>query len=126
MDLFLLNRYAITGLLVGLNVLAVIAPGRLGTGTANGLVFDVIESSEKLAVGTVHVGLVSGDTDDVENVGGLVEDKVHFFQRAAGGLGEEEVDSGDNGGITVKGEVSTKCGSMMRERTYMTAKMTYV
>jgi len=74
---------------------------------ANGFILDVIQSAEQLAMGAVHVGLVAGDTDAVQDTSGLVEDAVHFFQRATGGLGEEEVDDGDDSGIT--GDVSIEC-----------------
>lgn len=113
-SLFLLTRVAINGLLVVLNVLAVDALGSLGgvaedTGAADSLIFHVVESSEELAVGTVHVRFTTGKTDDVEDIGGLVEDAVHFFQGAACGLGEEEVDNGDDSGITGRRKVSVKC-----------------
>jgi hypothetical protein len=98
-----------------LDVLAVDTLGILdgiaeGAGAADGFVFDVVQGAEQLAVGAVHVGLVAGETDAVEDVGCLVEDAVHFFQRAAGGLGEEEVDDGNDGGVTREVKVSIRVG----------------
>lgn len=37
--------------------------------------------------------------DDVERVCCLVEDLIHLFEGAVGGLGEEEPDAGDDGGV---------------------------
>lgn len=104
--LYLLIGVAVTSLLVVLNVL-VLAGSVLGgvaenADAANGFVLDIIQSPEELAVGAVHVGLVAGERDAVEDVGCLVENAVHFFQRAAGGLGEEEVDDRDDGSITIE------------------------
>lgn len=68
-------------------------------GAADGLVLDVIEGTEEFTVGTVHVRLVAGERDAVEDVGGLMEDAVHLLQGTHGGLGEEEVDHGDDEGV---------------------------
>lgn len=104
--LYLLIGVAVTSLLVVLNVL-VVAGSVLGgvaenADATNGFVLDIIQSAEELAVAAIHVGLVTGERDDVEDVGGLVENAVHFFQRAAGGLGEEEVDDRNDGGVTME------------------------
>lgn len=111
--LFALAGVAVTQLLRLLGVFSVIdlvAGGALGrvaenAGAANRLVLDVVQGAEQFTVGAVHVRLVPGEFDHVEDAGGLVEDAVHLFQRTIGGLGEEEVDDGDDEGVTV--EVST-------------------
>lgn len=73
------------------------------TGTTNGLVLDIIQGAEQFTVGPVHVRLAAGEGDTVEDVGSLVENAVHFLQRAHGGLGKEEVDHGDDEGVAEKG-----------------------
>lgn len=45
------------------------------------------------------VGLIDGDLDDVEDVGGFLEDHVHFLQRAQASLREEEVGHGEDEGV---------------------------
>lgn len=104
-----LRAVAIAQLLGGLGVLSVSSVTASGVlllgesaGTADSLVLDVVEGAEQFTVRTVHVRLVAGDADTVEDVGGLVEDAVHLLQRTQGGLGEEEVDGGDDGGVTVR------------------------
>lgn len=52
-----------------------------------------------VSVLVVHERLLDRDGDDVEDVGGLLEDQVHFFQRAVAGLGEEEVNGRKDEGV---------------------------
>lgn len=99
MVLFLITRVARAVFLA--NVLMVIVRSTFGrvaedAGATDGVVLDVIEGAEEFTVGTVHVRLVAGERDTVEDVGGLVEDAVHLLQRTHGGLGEEEVDHWDD------------------------------
>jgi hypothetical protein len=53
----------------------------------------------ELTVLVVAIGLLDRDTDGVEDVGGLLEDHVHFLEGAAAGFGEEEVDDWEDGGV---------------------------
>lgn len=69
------------------------------TGTANGLVFDIVQGAEQFTIGTVHVWLVARERDTVEDAGGLVENAVHLLQGTHGGLWEEKVDHGDHEGV---------------------------
>lgn len=102
--LLLLAAGAIVQLLRVLGVLGVASSVLLrvgdGAGAADSLILDVVEGAEELAVGAVHVRLVAGQRDAVEDVGRLVEDAVHLLQGTHGGLWEAEVDDGDDGGIT--------------------------
>jgi hypothetical protein len=52
-----------------------------------------------VAVFVVHEWLLDGNRNDVENVGRLLEDHVHLLQRPVPGLGEEEVDDGEDGEV---------------------------
>jgi hypothetical protein len=51
------------------------------------------------AVLVVHERLLDRDRHDVEDVCGLLEDQVHFFEGPVAGLGEEEVDGGEDEGV---------------------------
>jgi hypothetical protein len=51
------------------------------------------------AVLVVHEGLLDRDGDHVEDVCGLLEDKVHLFEGSVAGLREEEVDGGEDEGV---------------------------
>lgn len=72
--------------------------------TADCIVFHVADGVEQLPGLAVHVRLVAGNLDHAEDAAGLVEDTVHLLQRTVGGLGEEEVDNGDDGGIAKRGQ----------------------
>ena len=79
--------------------------GRVGedAGAADGLVLDVVQGAEKLAVGSVHVWFVASERHHMEDVLCLAEDAVHLLQGTHGGLWEEEVDDGDDSSVAVKG-----------------------
>jgi hypothetical protein len=70
-------------------------------GTTQVLLGDLIVD-EKLALLSIAVGLVAGNGDNVENAGSLVEDGVHLFEGAVGGLWVEEVDDGEDKGVAVE------------------------
>lgn len=53
----------------------------------------------KLAVLVVAVRLLDRVCDGVEDVGGFLEDGIHFLQRSVPGLGEEEVHDGEHEGV---------------------------
>lgn len=67
-------------------------------GTAK-MLLGVLVVDKKLAILAVAVGLVTGDRDDVEDTGCLVEDCVHFFQRSVGCLWVEEVYDREDEGV---------------------------
>lgn len=69
-------------------------------GTADVLVVNLLEITEKFALIVVHVGLLLRGFNDAENAACLPEDSVHLFQRALGSLGVEEVDHGEDNGVT--------------------------
>lgn len=60
----------------------------------------ILVVDENIAIFVVAMWLSSGDTDDLEDVVGLLEDKIHLLQRSIGCFGIEEVDSWENGSIT--------------------------
>ena len=53
--------------------------------------------------------------------GRFLEDDVHFFERAVGGFGVDEVDNGDDEGVA--GGMLAAGNGGERRKTYMTAKM---
>lgn len=55
----------------------------------------------ELAVLVKAVRLSDGVVHDVENVGGLLEDVVHFFERAVARLGVEEPYDGEDDGVAL-------------------------
>lgn len=69
--------------------------------TPHSLIFDICETPEQFTVLAVHMWFVVSEGDDIEDVGSLVEDTVHFFQGAMGGLWEEEEDDWEDSGVAV-------------------------
>lgn len=66
------------------------------------LVIDLINRDEELSVLAILMRLNLCLADDGEGTlptGDLVEDDVHFLEGSEGGLGVEEVDSGDHDGV---------------------------
>lgn len=53
----------------------------------------------EVAMLVVAVGLLEGDGGGIEDACALLEDIVHFLERAVAGLGEEEVHDGDDEGV---------------------------
>ena len=99
---FILPR---TQLLVMLNMLTVllvvviddtVLPHRM-----HGIVFDVVDCVQELAVSAVHVRFLLGGAHEREDAGGFAEDAVHFFEGAAGGFGVEEEDYGEDEGVAI-------------------------
>lgn len=71
------------------------------TGAAE-MLLGILVVDEELTVFAVAVGLVASNRNNVEDIGGLLEDDIHLLKRSVGGLGIEEVDdredeSVDNG-----------------------------
>lgn len=46
------------------------------------------------------MGLIGSNLDTVKDTVGLLEDDIHLLERAAAGLGEEEVDRWENECVT--------------------------
>lgn len=71
----------------------------IGVAGTTQVLLSVLVVDEELALLAVAVGLVAGNGDQVEHVVGLVEDCVHFLQRAVGGFGVEEIDDREDEGV---------------------------
>lgn len=67
----------------------------------HGIVLDVVDRVQELAVSAVHVRFFLGRAHEGEDAGGFAEDAVHFFEGAAGGFGVEEEDYGEDEGVAV-------------------------
>lgn len=74
----------------------------------------------ELTMLVVAVGLLDRVRDGVEDVRGLLEDVVHFFERTVTSLGEEEVHRGEDESVAVISSVHAQglhwlgqsCGSL--------------
>ena len=74
-----------------------VGPGDRG---APAVLVRLLVVDEQLAVLAVAARLVARDLDDGEDGVALVEDGVHFLERAVGGFGVEEVDDRVDGSVT--------------------------
>jgi hypothetical protein len=63
----------------------------------------------EVSVLVVAVWLVNGNGNAVEDVGGLLEDGIHFFQGTVASLRKEEVDAREHESVTMM--VSLSSGS---------------
>ena len=69
-----------------------------------------------VAVLVVHVWLLDGNWNDVENARRLLEDQVHLFEGPVARLGEEEVDGGEDKGVyDGEDDVGLQSGSEVRK-----------
>lgn len=57
---------------------------------------------EQFSILAVATGFLARNPDNRPDGFGLVEDCVHFFQRAVGGFRVEEVDHGEDEGVTIE------------------------
>jgi hypothetical protein len=55
----------------------------------------------EVSVLVVAVWLMDGNANAVEDVGGLLEDGIHFFQGTIASLREEEVDTGEHESVAI-------------------------
>lgn len=76
----------------------------------------------ELTVLIVTIRLLDGDLDDVEDIGGLLEDGVHFLQGTVACFWEEEVDCRKHKEIAVTA-VSHIVDGLGNLISYITAKM---
>ena len=89
----MLNMFAVLLVLVVDNT---VLPHRV-----HGIVLDVVDCVQELAVSAVHVRFLLGGAHESEDAGGFAEDAVHFFKGAAGGFGVEEEDYGEDEGVAI-------------------------
>lgn len=69
-------------------------------GLPESAIINLFEIAEQLAFLVVHMGLVRGGFNEASDAGRLPENTIHFFQRASGSLGIEEVYSREDTGVT--------------------------
>ena len=71
--------------------------------SATDMFIRLVVVDEQLSVLSVTARLLAGTLYYVEDVCRLAEDGVHFLQGAVGGLRVEEVDDGDDEGVSLHG-----------------------
>lgn len=81
--------------------------------------------SFELTMLVVTVRLVERDRNNIEHVRGLLEDIIHFLERAISCLGVEEPDGWEDAGVTGRRQYQlVKPCRAQYVGAYMTAKMT--
>lgn len=72
------------------------------------MILRILVIDQQFSVFPISQRLVLSCADDVEpappSFGRFAEDVVDFFERAVGGLGVEEVDYGEDEGVSVRGQ----------------------
>lgn len=75
---------------------------------SDSLILNITQVAQELAALAVHVRLGLGSVDQSENALCLAEDAVHFFKTAVGSFGVEEVDNGEDEGVSVVVRIASK------------------